>query len=259
MQEITARNNEKIKYASSLANSASARAKSGQFLLEGARVCGDAAKSGVEICCAYFTTQAVEKYGEYVEQIAAVCPDCKLISDSVAQKLSGTENSQGIFCICNQVDTSKRKINFEGKYLALENIQDPSNFGAVCRSTQALGLDGLIVSGGCDIYNPKALRSAMGSSLKMNIITVNDLPEFINKAKGKGMKTLAAVVSPKGKDIRTVDLKGGVICCIGNEGNGLEQDTVSACEISVTIPMNPEAESLNASVAASILAWELMR
>ena len=259
MQEITARNNEKIKYASSLAGNASARAKSGQFLLEGARVCADAAKSGVEICNAYFTAQAVEKYGEYVEQITAVCTDCKLISESVAQKLSDTENSQGVFCVCNQVNTGESKMNHNGKYLALENIQDPSNFGAICRSTQALGLDGLIVSGGCDIYNPKALRAAMGSSLKMNIITVNDLPEFLNKAKAKGMKTVAAVVSPKGKDIRTVDLKGGVICCIGNEGNGLTRETVVTCEIPVTIPMNPDTESLNACAAASILAWELMR
>ncbi|MBR5260766.1 MAG: hypothetical protein IKV47_01205, partial [Oscillospiraceae bacterium] len=109
--------------------------------------------------------KALWKYEDYVSLIISKSEVCCEISAEVSQKLSGTENSQGVFCICRaKPQTQADSLNTQGKYLALENLQDPSNLGAICRSAEALGLDGLIVSGGCDIYNPKALRAAMGSS-----------------------------------------------------------------------------------------------
>ena len=75
------------------------------------------------------------------------------------------------------------KINYNGIYIAMENIQTPDNLGAAARTAEALGLDGMIICGGCDIYNPKALRSAMGSLLRLNIFSVADLPSFIATVK----------------------------------------------------------------------------
>ena len=92
-----------------------------------------------------------------------------------------------------------------GKYLALENIQDPSNFGAICRSAEAIGIDGLLVSGGCDIYNPKALRASMGSLLRMYVAETADLPAMLAEANEAGMLTLASVPSRDAEDIRDVD------------------------------------------------------
>ncbi len=260
MEKITSRTNDKIKYAVRLGESASLRKETGEFFLEGARLCFDAAQTGIEIKQAFFTSKALQKYEEYISDIIAGCGECYEIGAEVSQKLSGTENSQGVFCICS---TKKRSLSdafdVSGKYIALENLQDPSNLGAICRSAEAIGLDGLIVSGGCDIYNPKALRAAMGSSLRMNVVSVENLADFICEANEKGVLTLASVPRNTAEDIRTVSMNGGVICCVGNEGSGLSQNVIEKCRKQVVIPMNGRAESFNASAAAAILAWELKR
>lgn len=259
MEKITARTNEKIKHAVRLGESASLRKEAGEFFLEGARLCFDAVQTGIRIKQAFFTAKALWKYSEYTESIIAKSDACYEISAEVSQKLSDTENPQGVFCICAIRNDVTSALNPEGKYIALENLQDPSNLGAVCRSAEALGLDGLIVSGGCDIYNPKALRAAMGSSLRIPVITAENLPELIREANASGMQTLASVPRNTATDIRKVSMEGGVICCVGNEGSGLSEETISECTVPVTIPMSGRAESFNASAAAAILAWELKR
>lgn len=260
MEKITARTNDKIKYAVRLGESASLRKEAGEFFLEGARLCFDAVQTGIEIKQAFFTAKALWKYADYVEDIIAKSGICYEISAEVSQKLSGTENSQGVFCICSMKNRQENvNLNPCGKYLALENLQDPSNLGAICRSAEAIGLDGLIVSGGCDIFNPKALRAAMGSSLRMNVISTDNLEEFILNANGKGFLTLASTPRSTAEDIRTVSMEGGVVCCVGNEGSGLSQQVIDACKKQVVIPMKGRAESFNASAAAAILAWELKR
>lgn len=258
MEIITARSNEKIKYASKLASSASFRKECGEFLIEGARLCSDAAQSGARITKVFYTEAAAEKYRSYLDIINPADGICCEISPDVAKKLSDTENPQGIFCIC-RAKSEETPLDENGKYLALEDVQDPSNLGAISRSAEALGLSGLIVSGGCDIYNPKALRASMGSLFRLTVIKTDSLENLISEAGAKGMKTLASVPSRDAVDIRKTDKSGGVICCIGNEGNGLKPETVKACAERITIPMAGRAESFNASAAAAILAWELVR
>lgn len=257
MEKITARGNEKIKYAVSLARSSSKRRESGEFFLEGARLCADAAESGVCVVTAFFTAAALETYSSYISKITAVCSSCYEVGSDAAARLSDTDSSQGVFCVCKAADFSP-SLDLSGRYIALENVQDPSNLGAVCRTAEALGL-GLIVSGGCDIYNPKALRAAMGSSLRLGIITVEDLPSFISDARGKGMLTLASTPRSDACVLGSFPVGSGVICVVGNEGNGVTEKTMLACERAVTIPMAGRAESLNASAAAAILMWEIAR
>ncbi len=259
MEKITARTNEKIKHAVRLGESASLRKESGEFFLEGARLCFDAVQTGIEIKQAFFTAKALWKYSEYTESIIAQSGICYEISAEVSQKLSDTENPQGVFCICAIRNDTSSSLNPKGKYIALENLQDPSNLGAVCRSAEALGLDGLIVSGGCDIYNPKALRAAMGSSLRIPVIITESLASLLKEANNSGMQTLASVPRNTATDIRRISMEGGVICCVGNEGSGLSEETINVCTSAVTIPMSGRAESFNASAAAAILAWELKR
>lgn len=258
MEKITARTNERIKYAVRLGESASFRKENGEFFLEGARLCSDAAKTGIAIKQAFFTSVALNKYSSYIESIMQSDCICFEISNDVAKKLSGTENPQGVFCVCRVREISD-KLKSDGKYIALENLQDPSNLGAICRSAEAIGLDGIIVSGGCDVYNPKALRAAMGSSLRLPMIESPDIISLISSAKETGMRVYASVPADDATDIRNADLNGGVIICVGNEGSGLSPETIEVCTDRVTIPMGGRAESFNASAAAAILAWELKR
>ncbi len=262
MEKLNSKNNEKIKYARALARSSAERKASGEFLLEGARLCSDAAESGTEIVRAFFTETAISKYGEYIGAVESVCSECYEISEEASDKISDTGSSQGVFCVCRAPDRSALSLKPGGRYIALENVQDPSNVGAVIRSAEALGIDALIISGGCDIYNPKALRAAMGSSLRMDIFTPDDLPEFIRRARENGMKAFACVPDRSAFDIRKInEISGGkgIICCIGNEGSGLTEQTVNACDAAVTIVMQGRAESLNAAAAAALTAWELKR
>ncbi len=257
MLRIDSVSNEKIKLAVKIADSAKHRKKEELFFLEGLRLCRDAAVTGTEIAMSFFTSKAVEKNTEDVEIICQKAKQYFEISDSVASKLSQTENSQGFFCLC-RMKTDFPKINPEGKYIALENIQDPSNLGAIARTAEALGIDGAILCGCCDRYSPKSQRAAMGSLLRLNIFECDNLPAFICDLKDRGMKVYATTPDEKAEKITDCDMAGGVVAVIGNEGNGVSDKVFSLCK-KVTIPMGGRAESLNASMAAAITMWEMMR
>jgi TrmH family RNA methyltransferase len=230
------------------------------FFIEGARLCADASLSSVAIKELYVTEGAIEKYSEYISVIENRAERTFVVSDEVAEKLGDTKNPQGVFCVCKMLDknTNIGKIKYNGKYIALENVTNPSNFGAVVRTAEAVGLDGVIVSGGCDIYNPKSQRAAMGSLFRLDVVQVDDLPPFLSELQEKGMKVYAGVPDSSALKITEADMSGGVVSIIGNEGNGITEET---CKVStpVTIPMQGRAESLNAAAAASILIWEMMR
>ncbi len=261
MEEITGTQNERVKLAVKLRNSASQRKESSLFLLEGARLCADAALTGAGLTQLFFTRQASEKYPEEYALLAEKSERAALITSEVAAKLSDTVTPQGIFCVFKTPDTgvSIDKINIKGKYIALESIQDPSNLGAICRTAEALGIDGAIMCGCCDIYNPKAQRAAMGSLLRLPVLTVENLPETLGLLAGRGMKIYGSTPSEEAEDITRTDKKGGVVCVIGNEGNGISEQTALACSGLVRIPMLGRAESLNAATAAAIIMWELLR
>ena len=238
----------------------SLRKSEGLFFIEGARLCADAALSSVAIKELYVTEGAIVKYSEYIDVIENRAEHTFVVSDEVAEKLGDTKNPQGVFCVCKMLDknTNIGKIKYNGKYIALENVTNPSNFGAVVRTAEAVGLDGVIVSGGCDVYNPKSQRAAMGSLFRLDVIQVDDLPLFLSGLCDNGMKIYAGVPDSSALKITEADMSGGVVSIIGNEGNGITAET---CNVStpVTIPMQGRAESLNAAAAASILIWEMMR
>jgi TrmH family RNA methyltransferase len=183
------------------------------------------------------------------------------VSDEVAEKLSDTKSNQGVFCLCKMLDkkTNIGKIKYNGKYIALEDVSNPANFGAVVRTAEAVGLDGVIVSGGCDIYNPKSQRAAMGSLFRLNIAETDNLPETLKELAENGMTVLAGVPDSGAEKITEIDMNGGVVAIIGNEGNGITEETCAVATKLVTIPMKGRAESLNAAAAASIIIWEMMR
>ncbi len=261
MDIITSKANEKIKFAVKLREKYSFRKENGLFFIEGARLCYDAALSGISIEELFVTESANEKYSEYTSCISEKAKKSYIISEDVAVKLCDTSTPQGVFCVCKVLDknTNIGKIKYNGKYVALEDVSNPQNFGAVVRTAEAVGLDGVIVSGGCDIYNPKSQRAAMGSLFRMDVFQVDDLPEFILQLKAKGMTVLAGVPDENAEKITDISMNGGIVSVIGNEGNGITEDTKSVASKLVTIPMKGRAESLNAAAAASIMIWEMMR
>lgn len=259
MNRIDSPANEKIKLAVKIAGDASRRKKEKLFFLEGLRLCRDAALTGSPIHTAFFTDSALRKNGDDIAFIAERAQRAFLVSDAVGEKLACTGSSQGIFCLCEIPERSREKaLDPTGAYIALENIQDPANLGAVCRTAEALGISGAVVCGGCDIYSPKAQRAAMGSLLRLPIFTTDDLCETLLSCRERGMKLFAATPDSTAAKITEIDMNGGVIAVIGNEGNGVSEEILSLCR-PMTIPMLGRAESLNASMAAAITMWEMMR
>ena len=142
----------------------------------------------------------------------------------------------------------------------LEDIQDPSNLGTVLRTAEALGIGGVILTRGCcDVYSPKVLRGSMGAVFRLPMALVETMPPAVNALEHKGFVAMAAVPDREAEPITHVRFSSPSIVLVGNEGNGLKPETIRACQRRVTIPMLGRAESLNASVAASLLMWEMMR
>lgn len=260
--EITSRDNAIVKQAKKLLVDASARRKAGLFLIEGARLCSDAAETGVEIESALFTENAIEKYPSQISQIRQKAKQMYEITNALASYLTDTQNPQGVFCVCKQIQTQidVKALPLSGKYILLENVQDPGNLGTVIRTAEAFGADGLLLSTGCcDITNPKVVRGSMGGVFRLPIGIVPNVADAISMWNQMGLETYACVADASAEKITDISFNKGSICVIGNEANGLTSETIDACHHSLTIPMNGRAESLNAAVAACVVLWELLK
>ena len=257
MEEITSRNNPAVKAAAAL-KELKERKSTGLFLLEGARLCKDAALNGVTIKQFFVTERAREKYFPEYELLSETADSSFLIPESVAEKLSDTKNSQGFFAVCRQPGVF-REINNSGMYVFTDNVQNPDNMGAIVRTAEAMGADGIIVNSGCDIYSSKALRASMGALLRFPVIRTDSPADILTECKNNGMKIFASVVDASAEDVTRTAKDGGCVLIIGNEGNGISEETLSLSTHRITIPMKGKAESLNASAAATVLIWEFMK
>lgn len=259
MISIDSVSNERVKSAVKIASSNKTRRQTGMFFLEGLRLCRDAALTGYEIDTFFVSRRAYDKFKEDAEFVSSKAKHSFIVSELVENKLTVTQSSQGFFCLCKIKDDSKKEsIDFFGKYIALENVQDPANLGAIARTAEALGISGIITEGGCDIYSPKAQRAAMGSLLRLPIIKCDSLYDTLSYLSESSMKLYATTPDSQSEKITDCDMTGGVIAVIGNEANGISDEIFSLCK-KVTIPMLGRAESLNASMAAAITMWEMMR
>ncbi len=154
---------------------------------------------------------------------------------------------------------SKEEIACNPLILVLENLQDPGNLGTILRVGEAAGVTGIIMSKGCvDIFNPKVVRSTMGSIYRMPFVTVPDILETVKMLKGKGIVTYAAHL--QGSEVYTdYDYTRGTAFFIGNEGNGLSDEITALADKKLFIPMEGSVESLNAGIAAAVLVYEAHR
>ena len=159
---ITAKNNPKIKDIKALLTSSKDRKNSELFVLEGVRLCCDAVKSGCEITSVFCTENCAEKYADSINELKSACSDFYFVSEDVLKSISDTVTPQGVVCA---VKMRSNDFEYESgkRYIALDTIQNPDNLGAISRTAEAFGIDGMIICGGCDIYNPKALRASMGA------------------------------------------------------------------------------------------------
>ncbi len=256
MMIITSKENPAVKLAFKLVNTPKARKKEKAFVAEGLRLCRDVAQSGGQIRVAFMTQSFLADFPKEAAVLQEVSLHHYWVSDGVMQHMSDTDTPQGVLCICQKPDFSALPQQ-PGRFVMLENVSDPANVGAVARTAEALGADGLLVSGGCEVYHPKALRASMGALLRLPVYEA-EAQTILCHLKKLQIPTYAAVVHHA--DCAVTDVRFGASCAvvIGNEANGITPQTAASCQKRITIPMNGRAESLNAAAAACILIWEMM-
>ncbi len=254
--EISSKDNEIIKLSTSLQKSAKIRKQQKLFVIEGLRICLDAVQNGIDFMALLVTKSALEKHSEDLSSLELKSEKSYLLSDELFRRISDTVNPQGIIAIAkmNERSVSAPK---NGRYIALENINDPTNLGAVTRTAEALGVSGIIITdNSCDPYSPKVLRASMGTLLRMPVYFTDSITDF---AKKHGLITYACVVDRDAKSITDCKFENGTVLIIGNEANGVSDFTKENADYLITIKMCGKAESLNAASAASIAIWEMMK
>jgi TrmH family RNA methyltransferase len=206
--------------------------------------------------------QRAPEQAAFINQIERMQLPLTVVSDLIFEKLADTHTPQGILAVmpmpCYELD---RLLNSPGArlWLLLDNIQDPGNLGTMLRSCDAAGFSGMILSKNCaDIFSPKVLRSTMGSIFHTPFVYVDNLAETITHLRHCGIRVYATHLAGA-HNCYTTDLTNNIAVVIGNEAAGVSEPVVQACDAMIKIPMQGEAESLNAAVAASVLMFESLR
>lgn len=194
----------------------------------------------------------------------------KVVSEEVFGKISEEKSPEGVITIAKYIDkfenfaTIYNSADFikaeKAPIVLLESVRDPSNLGAIIRSAAAFGIETLLISRDCaDLYHPKTVRASMGMLFTQPIFRVESLPSVIEKLQQSGRRVFAAALSERAKPLGAFPLRSGDCVVIGNEGHGISAAVLQQCDSEVMIPMQPTAESLNASVAAAVFMWEFCR
>lgn len=257
---ITSTSNAKIKRIVQLRKKKKARDAEGVFLVEGIRMFREIPEKLLQEI--YISESCEEKEGKEIRRRASACgirPE--LVSDGVFSHLSDTQTPQGILCVVGQLSYSLEEVADAScpHMLVLDRLQDPGNVGTILRTAEGAGVTGILLDGECaDIYNPKTIRSTMGSIFRMPFYYIQDLEEGIRYLKKRGICTYAAHLEGK-RAYDEEDYRKPCAFLIGNEGNGLRPEIADLADTYIRIPMAGEVESLNAAIASAVLMFEAGR
>lgn len=258
---ITAKDNPAIKHYKRLREQKKARRSEGLFVAEGLRIVMDALQQTASVQQLFLTDTAFEKHGEDLLSRFPETGRILRISDAVGSVLADTEHTQGVFAICTAPHRPpvENVLSDEGRYLVLCNLQDPGNMGMILRTADALGVDAVLSCGSCELLSPKVVRATMGSVFRVPFFETESFDALLVILRSHGIRSYAAVPAADAMRLTDCAFTGGCAVWIGNEGNGLPKDVITACDTPLTIPMCGGPESLNAAMAAGILMWEMMK
>ena len=203
-----------------------------------------------------------EKYYLKIKNLLGEFPKSKikLARKSEIDNLT-KDNHQGI--IIDMEDYQYTPLNKildreDDKILLLDHILDPHNFGAIIRTAVAAGIKTIIIPNDRQVLvNSTVVKTSVGAVFDINIVLVTNLNNTIKILKDNGFWIYGTVMS--GEDYREVDYNGKVCLIIGNEEKGMSKLVKESCDFLITIPISPKIDSLNASVAAGILIYEVVR
>lgn len=256
---ITSATNVQIKNLVKLQKNARTRKEQNAFVTEGKKMFEEAKRLGivkrVYVSESYCKTLE-EPEEKYFQDIAY-----EVVDDKVFKEASDTMTPQGIMAIVEKPSyTLKDMINKKSvRLLLLEDLRDPGNLGTIMRTAEGAGMDGIIMSKETvDLFNPKVVRSTMGSIFRVPFVYEENILEVVEELKKQNFLVVATDLQGD-KEYTQEDYTDRACIVIGNEAKGISSAMRQSANCLVRIPMCGELESLNASVAAGIMMYEMLR
>ena len=250
---ITSTSNETIKYFISL-NDKKTRMNAKRFIVEGYHLVDEASKTN--LLEAIISTD--EKELKKINNVKRY-----LVNDAIINKIATTKNPQNILGIVKMLDHNITNLvpiikENKTKLIMLDDVNDPGNLGTIIRTAAGLGYDGIIMSPNTvDLYNEKVIRSTQGVMFKIPIIKAN-LQEVIKLLKKEKVFCIGTALT-NAKDVKHITKKDKFAICLGNEAKGISKEVLDNMDENVKIAMNNDVESLNVSIAAGIIMYEMMK
>ena len=253
---ITSTANQQMKNLVMLMKKAKERKKQRVFVVEGIKMFEEAPKE--QVLSVYASSGFLES-GEHRKLLEG----CRYeeVSDAVFKSVSDTQTPQGILAVVRMPEYSYEQLLDKNHthLLILEGIQDPGNLGTMLRTGEGAGITGVIMSRTTvDLFNPKTIRSTMGSIYRVPFLVAEDLEETLSRLKSDGVFLYAAHLKGTAA-YDTFDYTKPCGFLIGNEGNGLTDNIAGMADSYIRIPMQGQVESLNAAVSAALLMYECSR
>ena len=252
---IISTSNSQVKYLVQLQNKAKIRKENKEFVVEGIKMVEEAPQD--RIIKIYVSESFIKSNENTIKKIGK---DYEIVSDNVFSQMSDTKTPQGILAIVKMLDYSMDDLMKNVPLIAIiENLQDPGNLGTIIRTGEGAGISGVLMSANTvDIYNPKTIRSTMGSIFRVPFVYENDFLNAIDIIKNNKITIYAAHLDGK-KSYTAEKYIGPSAFLIGNESNGLTDISVAKADVLIKIPMCGNVESLNAAIATTVLLYEAKR
>ena len=246
-ERITSRQNSLLTKIVRLQNSKKYRREQGLFVGDGTKLLAEAIRWDPQGLRAVVLQEdiACPQLPDHVRTVQ--------VPRSLMESISQMEAPEGALFVSAMPE--QRETDVERGCLVLDGIQDPGNLGTILRTADALDVPVILTEGCCDPYNAKTVRATMGAifSTAPGYLTRQQL---VDRCREKQIPLLATALSDRAKDIRQQDLRQAAVV-IGSEGQGVSKQLLEESQGQLIIPMHPRCESLNASVAAAIVLWQM--
>jgi TrmH family RNA methyltransferase len=237
------------------------RKREGRFLAEGLRLLTDARESGriPEMLLMALGREAHPLLGALEASVAAAGGDVIEVPEDILAKITGKDNPQAVAGVFAEWNTGLEALDREaGKlWLVAQAMRDPGNLGTMLRTADAVGAGGVILLDDCaDPFSVEAVRASMGAVFTVPLAQARweDFLPWLRAGPGQ----LVAASLREAVPYRGAPYAAPCFVMVGNESRGLPEDYEMACDLRVTMPMKGRADSLNAAVAAAVLAYEVL-
>lgn len=257
MKQIESRDNALIRHILRLLRDRRYRGKQDEMVCEGPKMLGEALDSGILV------KQVLMESGRGADEALLARAQAQgaqlcAVSKSLLAELSGVETPQGLVFTCARPISAPEQLAGAQRLMLLDGLQDPGNLGTILRTADAFAADGVILCEGCvDPASPKVVRATMGAVFRIPLVSC-PMEQAAELVRSLGLPLYATALAEDSVPLSMVPLSRSAVI-IGNEGRGVSERALALCDRKIIIPMRGRAESLNASVAASIVLYEMTR